>query len=171
MNSSSNINRLLALDGELQFIPSRLTWFSHSAYFRPTPAWAWQESLMPSSTVSRLLHDPNPATRSAMRKTLSLLPVLFRRCASRGAMYVALLGIAFAFLLAPTSNAATYTLTVIGTGDDAGSCYFIGPTFTCTTLRAAITQANLDTNDTINFSFSGTGLVPIYITNGTLYIT
>lgn len=52
--------------------------------------------------------------------------------------------------------ADTYTVTTLG--DTAGSCTGASPSFSCTTLRAAIDEANATTavDDTIVFSVSGT---------------
>lgn len=52
--------------------------------------------------------------------------------------------------------ADTYTVTTLG--DTAGSCTGASPSFSCTTLRAAIDEANVTTavDDTIVFSVSGT---------------
>lgn len=59
-------------------------------------------------------------------------------------------------LWAHSAVAATYTVTTLG--DAAGTCAGVNPNFSCTTLRAAIDEANVTTGvaDTIVFSASGT---------------
>lgn len=72
------------------------------------------------------------------------------------------------------AQADTYTVTTLG--DAAGSCTGVSPSFSCTTLRAAIDEANATTGvaDTIVFSVSGTivlgstlpGVIDTVIING-----
>ena len=65
-------------------------------------------------------------------------------------------GLLVALLWSNSAIAATYTVTSLG--DGAGSCTGASPSFSCTTLRAAITAANETTteDDTVQFSVSGT---------------
>ncbi len=71
-------------------------------------------------------------------------------------------GIAVLFLMAASASAATQTLAVGSTGDLSGSCTSTSPpASSCTTLRAAITQANLDTGGTIIFSSNVTGTITL----------
>ncbi|WP_031373727.1 beta strand repeat-containing protein [Lysobacter antibioticus] len=64
--------------------------------------------------------------------------------------------VASSSLWAGSGLAATYTVTSLG--DAAGTCAGTSPNFSCTTLRAAITAANLTAtvNDSIVFSVGGT---------------
>lgn len=61
-----------------------------------------------------------------------------------------------ALLWSHSALAATYTVTTLG--DAAGTCTGASPNFSCTTLRAAIDEANATTGvaDTIVFGVSGT---------------
>ncbi|MBX9401988.1 DUF11 domain-containing protein [Lysobacter sp. BMK333-48F3] len=86
----------------------------------------------------------------AASKTTARRPSRLRRYAAA----LALAGVLYAW--AGSVLAATYTVTSLS--DGAGSCSGVSPNFSCTTLRAAITAANLTVGvaDTIAFSVSGT---------------
>lgn len=90
-------------------------------------------------------------------------PVAASRTAGIGRKRLRKFRIACLWLLAASSSlwagsglAATYTVTSLG--DAAGACTGTSPNFNCTTLRAAITAANLTTtvDDSILFGVSGT---------------